>query len=79
MFTDDELKIIALHKQFHRIVTDLLEYKIRPFNSSNKNKQTWSKKNRVFFKLLFMNKALDMINLPFIFRNHELKSFVNFL
>ena len=78
VFTDDELKIISLHKQFHHIVIDLLEYKIRPFNSSNKNKQTLLKKNRVLFKLLFINKALDMINLPFIFQNHELKSFVNF-
>ena len=51
VFTDDELKIISLHKQFHHIVIDLLEYKIRPFNSSNKNKQTLLKKNRVLFKL----------------------------
>ena len=55
-------------------------YKIQPFNSSKVaiNIQSNCRERRLNFKLLFVNKALDMINLPLIFRNKELKSFVNF-
>ena len=77
VFTDTCLKHEALHRQSHFIITDLLTYKIKPFNSDKISKVN-KKKKRILFKLLFINKALDMINLPLIFRNKELKSFVNF-
>ena len=78
VFTDSILKHEALYRQSHFIITDLLTYKIKPFNISNTNSYCKRRKNRVLFKLLFVNKALDMINLPFIFRNKDLKSYVNF-
>ena len=78
VFTDDVLKQEALFKHCHFIITDLLTYKIKPFNSSKISSSSKTKKKRILFKLLFVNRALDMINLPLIFRNKELKSFVNF-
>ena len=33
---------------------------------------------KVNFRLLFVNKVMDMINLPMIFRYQSLKSFVSF-
>ena len=80
VFTNVELKNEVLYKQSHFVISDLLMYKIQPFNSSKVaiNIQSNCRKRRLNFKLLFVNKALDMINLPLIFRNKELKSFVNF-
>ena len=78
VFTDDILKHEALYKHAHFIITDLLTYKIKPFNSHFSNLDCKRKKNRILYKISFVNKALDMINLPKIFRNKELKSFVNF-
>ena len=79
VFTDDALKNEALYKQSHFVISDLLMYKIKPFHKSKvTNIYKSSKKRRQNFKLLFVNKCLDMINLPLIFRNKELKSYVNF-
>ena len=78
VFTDNILKHQALYRQSHFIITDLLAYKIEPFNSAINANSNKPKKNRILFKLLFVNRALDMINLPYIFRNKELKSYVNF-
>ena len=78
VFTDDILKHDALYRHAHFVITDLLNYKIKPFNSSYNKMNSKRKKDRVLYKISFVNKALDMINLPQIFRNKELKSFVNF-
>ena len=78
VFTDNILKHEALYRHAHFVITDLLSYKIKPFNSSNNKMNSKRKKDRVLYKISFVNKALDMINLPQIFRNKVLKSFVNF-
>ena len=78
VFTDSILKHEALYRHAHFVITDLLNYKIKPFNSSIYKMDFKRKKDRVLYKISFVNKALDMINLPQIFRNKELKSFVNF-
>ena len=40
--------------------------------------QIENKKRKIIFKVEFVNKALDMVNLPRLFRDTDLKSFVNF-
>ena len=54
-------------------------YKIKPFHERKViNVKKSRNKRRQNFKILFVNKCLDMINLPLIFRNKELKSYAKF-
>ena len=58
-------------------IMDLFTYKIRPFNSStNETKKVCKPKNLCCID--FLNKGIEMLNLPRIFRSPSLKSFVNF-
>ena len=78
VFLDDILEHKALYRQSNFMITDLLTYKIKPYTNRSASTVSKTDKNRVNLRLFFVNKALDMINLPFIFRNRDLKSYVNF-
>lgn len=63
--------------QIHCIIMDLFTYKIRPFNSrTDKSKSV--RKPKVLCSIDFVNKGIEMLNLPRVFRSPNLKSFVNF-
>ena len=67
----------VLCKHVHFVIMDLLTYKIEPFIvKSTPSKEV--KKPKLLFKIDFMNKGIDMINLPRLLRNKELKSCVTF-
>ena len=76
VFTDDVLKHDVLRRHAHFIFTDLLMYKIKPFNLW-KSPQNVKRKRKIMFRIKFVNKGLDMIHLPKIFRDKELKSFIS--
>ena len=76
VFTDDVLKHDVLRRHAHFIFTDLLMYKIKPFNLW-KSPQNVKRKQKIMFRIKFVNKGLDMIHLPKIFRDKELKSFIS--
>ena len=78
VFSDDELKFEVLRNHAHFIITDLLMYKIEPFNKVSNDVGNKKHKSKINFCILFVNKALDMINLPRIFRDKSLKSLVPF-
>ena len=64
--------------QLHHIIMDMFAYKIKPFHDVKKTlHKKWS--HRVICKLQFVNKGIEMLNIPRIFRLQRLKSFVNFL
>ena len=78
VFLDDILKHEALYRQSNFMITDLLTYEIKPYNNRSTSTVSKTNKKTVNFRLFFVNKALDIINLPFIFRNRDLKSYVIF-
>ena len=78
VFSDVSLKHEILRNHMHFIITDLLMYKIKPYNNDNVLSKPMGSKKKVNFNLLFVNKAMDMINLPRIFRDQSLKSYVSF-
>lgn len=77
VFTDVSLKHEILRKHVHFVIMDLLTYKIQPFVTESRS-VTPKKIPKLLFNIEFVNKAIDMINLPRLFRDKELKSFVNF-
>ena len=78
VFVDDNLKYDVLRRHMHFVIIDLLNYKIKPYNDSNTGKSSLKNKPKIIFKVEFVNKSLDMINLPRILRDKSLKSYVNF-
>ena len=68
----------VLRKHVHFIIIDLLTYKINPYIINKCMSDTSIRKPKLLCKVDFLNKGVDMINLPRIFRNKELKSYVNF-
>ena len=76
VFSDNILKHDILRRHAHFVITDLLMYKIKPFNVWNAPKVS-KKKQKILFKVKFVNKAIDMINLPRIFRDRALKSYIS--
>ena len=76
VFKHENLKNSILRNILHFVICDLLMYKISPFNKPclkihNKNR------DRVIWKIEFVNKALDLLNLPRMLRDKSLKSCVN--
>ena len=76
VFSDNIIKHEILRKHMHFVIADLLMYKIKPFN--DKISSPKKSKSKVNFKLLFVNKTLDMINLPRIIRDASLRNLVSF-
>ena len=76
VFNDDVLKHDILRRHAHFVITDLLMYKIKPYNVW-KRPQVTKNKQKILFKVKFVNKAIDMINLPRIFRDKSLKSCIS--
>ena len=76
VFTDDTLKHDILRRHAHFIITDILMYKIKPYNIW-KRSQIAKSKQKIIFKVKFVNKGIDMLNLPRIFRDKSLKSYIN--
>ena len=75
VFLIDNLDPVRL--QIHCIIMDLFTYKIRPFNLiTDKTKKV--RKPKVLCCIDFLNKGIEMLNVPRIFRSPSLKSFVNF-
>ena len=53
--------------------------KIRPYNDDKWSFQSSkNKRNKLNLSILFVNKTIEMINLPIIIRNKPLKSFAAF-
>ena len=67
VFENNSLRHDISRRQLHNIITDLLMYKIKPFNSINYNKL--KSQNKISCNVKFVNKCVDMINLPRIFRS----------
>ena len=78
VFSDDTLKFEVLRNHAHFIITDLLTYKIQPFNQVSNYEGHKKRKSKINFSIVFVNKALDMINLPRLFRDKSLISLVPF-
>lgn len=76
VFNIDDLD--PMQRQAHYIITDLLMYKIKPYNIDIRSKKGQNK-NRIICKVLFSNKGIEMLNLPRILRQKCLTSLVNFL
>lgn len=76
VFNNDRVKDSILRNILHFVICDLLMYKISPFNQPSSQKQNNIFK-KVIWKIDFVNKALDLLNIPRILRNKSLKSCVN--
>ena len=72
------MRFCVISNHMHFIITDLLMYKIKPYNNDYVLSKPMGSKKKVNFNLLFVNKAMDTINLPRIFRDQSLKSYVSF-
>lgn len=72
------IDIDPMKLQLHYIIMDIFMYKIKPLidNSILEKKRA---KRRIICKFRFINKGIDMLNLPRIFRQKRLTSLVNFL
>ena len=77
IFIDNYLKYNVLRNHMHFVIIDLLDYKIKPYNSIASN-NTVKNKPKVILNIDFINKGLDMINVPRILRDKSLRSLVNF-
>ena len=77
IYLDINLKHTILYKLVHFVIIDLLTYKIKPYTDQI-SKVKPSSKSMQIFRVEFVNKAIDMINLPRLFRDSSLKSHVNF-
>lgn len=76
VFNNDKFKDSILRNILHFVICDLLMYKISPFNQPTSRSQK-NNFERVIWKIDFVNKALDLLNLPRILRNKSLKSCVS--
>ena len=78
IFIDNYLKYNVLRNHMHFIIIDLLDYKIKPYNLITSNNIIVKIKPKVIYNISFVNKGLDMINVPRILRDKSLISLVNF-
>jgi len=62
--------------QLHQIICDLFLYKIKPFIVSEAKHLGIKTKKRCIWKLDFLSKGYDMLNLPALFRDKELISLI---
>ena len=82
LYLDEVFKINDIDPcrlQIHCIIMDLFMYKIKPYNDIVLKAKKSSFRRKILCSIIFRNKGIEMLNLPRIFRNKSLKSYVNFL